>query len=133
MTCEKIIPWSGNQRPWTCRKADAWCNDPSGEPRDPLGVAPRFRNDEDMLLGIDRISRDERRAYRKRILCYSNDRRLVSWHTLPACVGRGVAFAPSYHTCFRNKEARNRMSPCVSANIMFLQLSSGTNNSLKNV
>jgi len=106
-----------------------WCNDPSGEPRDPLGEAPRFRNDVDMQLGIDRISRGERRAYRKRILCYSNDRRLVSWRTLPACVGRGVAFAPSCRTCFRNKEARNRMSPCVSANVLFLQLIFRTNNS----
>lgn len=104
------------------RKADAWCNDPSDEPRDPHGAAPRFRNDEDMQPGIDRISRDERRVCRKRTLCYSNDRRLVSWRTLPVCVGRGVAFAPSCHTCFRNKEARNRMSPCVSANIVILLL-----------
>lgn len=102
------------------RKVDAWCNDPSDELRDPLEAAPRFRNDEDMQPGIDHISHDERRAYRKRILYYSNDRRLVSWRTLPAYVAQGVAFAPSCHTCFRNKEARNRMSLCASANIAFL-------------
>lgn len=99
-----------------------WCNDPSSEPRDPLGAALRFHNDEDMQPGIDHISRDERRVYRKQILCYSNDRRLVSWHTLLACVDRDVVFAPSCHTCFRNKEVRNHMSPYVSANIAFLQL-----------
>lgn len=105
-----------------------WCNDPSGGPRDPLGAAPRFHNDEDMQPGIDHISRDERRAYQKRILCYSNDRRLVSWRTPPVCADRDVVFALSYHTCFRNKEVRNHMSPCVSANIAFLPLLSGSNN-----
>lgn len=60
------------------KKVDAWCNDPSDEPQDPLEVVQRFRNDGDTQPGIDRISRDEHRAYQKQILYYSNDRRPVS-------------------------------------------------------
>lgn len=101
------------------RKVDAWCNDPLSEPRDPLEEAPRFRNDEGMQQGIDRISCDERQAYRKRILCYSNDKRPIFWHILLTCAVRGVAFAPSFRTCFHNIEVHSRMFPCVSANILF--------------
>lgn len=100
-----------------------WCNDPSDEPRDLLEAVPQSRNDEDTQPEIDHISRGERLAYRKRILCCSSDKQPVSWHTLPVYAGRGVAFAPSFRTCFRNIEARNHMSPCVSANIVFLSKS----------
>lgn len=98
------------------KKVNAWCNDPLDEPRDPRAVAQRFRNDEDMQPGIGRISRGEHQAYRKRTLCYNNDRRPASWRTRLACADRGVAFVPSCHTCSRSTRARSRMFPCVSAN-----------------
>lgn len=110
------------------RKANVWCNDPSNELRDLLEAAPQFRNDEDTQPEIDHISRGERLAYRKRIPCYSNDKQPVSWHTLPVYAGRGVAFAPSFHTCFRNREARSHMFPCVSANIFYIFIKSEVNN-----
>jgi len=105
------------------RKVDAWCNDPSGEPRDLLEVVQRFHNDEGTQPGIDRISHGEHRAYRKRILYYNNDMRLVFWRTPLAYAGRYVVSALSYRTCSRNTRVHNRMFPCVSINVkMFLQV-----------
>lgn len=117
---KKTIPWNGNRHPWMYRKVNVWCNDPSNESRDPLEAVPQFRNDEDTQPEIDRISRGERLAYRKQILCYNSDKQPISWHTLPVYAGRGVVFALSFRTCFRSTEARSHMSPCVSANIVFL-------------
>lgn len=97
-----------------CKKVDAWCNDPSGEPRDPPEVGRRFRNDGDMQPGIGRISRGEHRAYRRRILCYSNGKRPASSRTPPAYAGRGAASAPSCHTYSRSTGVRSRTFPCVS-------------------
>jgi len=106
------------------KKVDAWCNDPSDEPRDPLEVVQQFHNDEDTQPGIDRISHGEHRAYRKRILYYSNDRRLAFWRTPLVCAGRDVVSALSYHTCSHNTRVRSRTFPCVSINVkMFLQIS----------
>lgn len=100
-----------------CRKADAWYNDLSSAPRDPLWAVPRSRNDEDTQPEIGRISHDERRAYRRQILCYNNDKQPASWRIRPTCVDRDVSSAPSCRICSRNTKARSRMFPCASAKV----------------
>lgn len=75
-----------------------------------------------MQQEIDRISCDERRVYRKRILYYSNGRQLIFWHILLTCAVRSVAFVPSFRTCFRNTGAHIHMFQCVSVNNLFYRM-----------